>query len=124
MQASYTWSHSLDEVSNGGVLEPYNGLPACNYQINPFCLRCSNYGNADYDIRNSFNASYVWNTPFKFSNKYRQRCVWWLDHVAELLRPLGTAFDGSGQHARASATTTGNAPYFPAEVLGNGTGSL
>ncbi len=79
VQASYTWSHTLDEVSNTGVLAtPYNNSNATfsatpstvQYQINPVCLRCFNYGNADYDIRNSFSASYVWQTPFKFSNKY------------------------------------------------------
>ena len=79
VQASYTWSHAIDEVSNTGVLQtPYNNSNATfsatpsnvQYQINPTCLRCYNYGNADYDIRSSFNASYVWQTPFKFSNKY------------------------------------------------------
>jgi hypothetical protein len=79
VQASYTWSHTIDEVSNNGVLStPYNntnaafsGTPSTvQYQISPTCLRCYNYSNADYDIRNSFNASYVWQAPFKFGNKY------------------------------------------------------
>ena len=79
VQASYTWSHAFDDVSNEGVLAtPYNnsnaafsGTPSnVQYQINPTCLRCYNYGNADYDVRNSFNASYVWQMPYKFSNKY------------------------------------------------------
>ncbi|HZP22217.1 MAG TPA: carboxypeptidase regulatory-like domain-containing protein [Terriglobales bacterium] len=79
VQASYTWSHAIDEVSNSGVLAtPYNNSNAAfsatpsnvQYQINPTCLRCFNYGNADYDIRNSFNASYVWQLPYKFSNRW------------------------------------------------------
>ena len=40
------------------------------YQINPACLRCNNYGNADYDIRSYFSGSYVWQTPWKFGNKW------------------------------------------------------
>jgi hypothetical protein len=28
-----------------------------------------NYGASDYDIRHSFMADFVWDTPFKFSNK-------------------------------------------------------
>ena len=68
VQASYTWSHTLDEVSNGGT-EGYGGS-SIEYQINPSCLRCNNYGNSDYDIRHSFNATYVWQTPWKFSNTF------------------------------------------------------
>src|SRR6202035_4265534 len=36
----------------------------------PTCLRCYNYGDADYDVRNSFNANYVWQLPYKFSNRW------------------------------------------------------
>jgi hypothetical protein len=69
VQASYTWSHALDEVS-GVAQTPYNVNTSLVYQINPACLACNNYGDADYDIRNYFSASYVWQTPFKFGNKY------------------------------------------------------
>jgi hypothetical protein len=68
VNASYTWSHTMDEISNAGG-EPYNGVTTLQYQFNPVCLRCQ-YGNADYDIRNSFNADFVWQTPWKFGNKY------------------------------------------------------
>jgi len=67
ISASYTWAHALDEISNGGNL-PYSTSSQV-YQLNPLNLR-ANYGNADYDIRSSFNAQYVWNTPWKFGNKY------------------------------------------------------
>jgi hypothetical protein len=71
VQASYTWSHALDEVSNSGIGQlPYNVGTSLVYQINPACLACNNYGNADYDIRNYFSASFVWQTPFKFGSKY------------------------------------------------------
>ncbi len=45
VQASYTWSHTIDEVSNGGYGIFYNANSSINSQINPFCLRCNNYGN-------------------------------------------------------------------------------
>ena len=60
----------MDETSNGGTTLVYNGNTSIQYQINPNCLRCQNYGNSDYDIRSYFSASYVWQTPFKFSNKF------------------------------------------------------
>jgi Carboxypeptidase regulatory-like domain/TonB dependent receptor len=70
VQGSYTWSHTMDDVSNGGTGEFYNRNTSQQYQINPYCLRCNNYGSADYDIRHSFHAGYVWQTPFEFSNKF------------------------------------------------------
>ncbi len=72
IQANYTWSHAMDEISNGGLGEPFIATTntSIGYQINPTCLRCNNYGDADYDVRSYFSASYVWQTPWKFSNKF------------------------------------------------------
>jgi hypothetical protein len=72
VQANYTWSHAMDEISNGGLGEPFvfTTNESIGYQINPSCLRCNNYGNADYDVRSYFSGSYVWQTPWKFGNKY------------------------------------------------------
>jgi hypothetical protein len=73
-QFNFTWSHALDEVSNGGIgSTPYNNsqtFGSLTYQINPTCLKCNNYGNADYDVRKSLNGSYVWLMPFKFSGRF------------------------------------------------------
>jgi hypothetical protein len=57
---NYTWSHALDTVSNGGLLGFGNN--SILGQINPTCLRCNNFGNADYDIRHYVSGSFVWNT--------------------------------------------------------------
>lgn len=69
LQASFTWSHALDDISNGGFL-PFNldtNTSVLTPQ-NPYCFKCSNYGNADYDVRRQFNATYLWHTP-KLQNK-------------------------------------------------------
>ncbi len=66
VNANYTWAHTLDEISNGS-LEGY-GVTAIQGQINPAGLAINNYGNADYDIRHSFNANYVWTEPYHFGN--------------------------------------------------------
>ena len=67
INANYTWAHALDEISNGGLL----GVGVHNLlgQINPLSLRANNYGNADYDIRNQFNANWVWTDPYHFNNR-------------------------------------------------------
>lgn len=72
---NYTYSHALDEVSNGGLF-PIGGNTnsgvASNIltQINPTSLRANNYGNADYDVRNLFSADYVITPPTHFENKF------------------------------------------------------
>jgi hypothetical protein len=65
---NYTYSHSLDTVSNGG-LESFNLLSAGSsiaLQIYPD-LR-SNYSNSDYDFRHDLSANYVWQSPSGLSN--------------------------------------------------------
>jgi hypothetical protein len=70
-QISYTWSHSLDTISNGG-LNAYSFIGSGDsflFQIDPNCLSCLNYGSSDYDFRNMLNGSYTWQSPFKSENK-------------------------------------------------------
>jgi len=64
---NYTFSHTLDEDSNGGIFPIGNNQ--IQTQINPLSLRANNYGNADYDIRNLFNADYVITPPVHFENR-------------------------------------------------------
>ncbi|MGH9534309.1 MAG: carboxypeptidase regulatory-like domain-containing protein [Terriglobales bacterium] len=66
MQFNYTWSHALDDVSNGGFL-PYNfetNTSILNPQ-DPYNEYAYNYGNSDYDIRHYFSLSYLWQVPFR-----------------------------------------------------------
>jgi hypothetical protein len=66
IKAYYTWGHSLDTVSNGGLL-PF-AATSTDFNLlnpqNPYNTR-GMYGNADYDVRHSFNLSYVWEPPIK-----------------------------------------------------------
>ena len=63
LQANYTYGHAFDEVSNGGVLFGFtSGSSAFPQNAND--LRGS-YGPAEYDVRHSLNASYVWEVPLK-----------------------------------------------------------
>lgn len=117
VQASYTWSHAFDEVSNGGVL-PSNGISSLVYQMNPYNLR-QNYGPADYDIRHNVNATYVWNLPFRFGNRFLQGAVggWMMSQTFFVHSGLPfTVIDGSTAIANLV-----NSP--PAQVIAGGQGN-
>jgi hypothetical protein len=58
---NYSWSHALDEISNGGILA--FGFNSIN-PVDPFNLALQNYGNADYDIRQNMNGSYLLHVPY------------------------------------------------------------
>jgi hypothetical protein len=61
-QANYTYGHAFDEVSNGGIWD-FTSVGLLNPQ-DPNHLRGA-YGPAEYDVRHSFNASYVLDLPIK-----------------------------------------------------------
>jgi hypothetical protein len=61
-QVNYTFGHALDEISNGGLF-PFIGGSTL-YAQDPKNLR-RNYGPAEYDLRHSLNANYVWELPVK-----------------------------------------------------------
>lgn len=68
-QVSYTYSHSLDEISNGGVGLPFNGNTSLGNQLTPDMSADNlNYGNSDYDIRHNLVGDGVYTTPYKASN--------------------------------------------------------
>jgi hypothetical protein len=103
VQASFTWSHALDDISNGGFL-PFNfdtNTSILSAQ-NPYNLKQYNYGNADYDSRKQFNLAYSYTTP---------RIHGWMDALTNwtvsgaLFFRTGlpfTAIDGTGTGALAS----------------------
>ena len=64
VQANYTWSHALDEVSNAGFLQ-YDLLTNISVLAlqDPSNLKRYNYGSADYDVRHYFSLNYVWTVP-------------------------------------------------------------
>jgi len=59
-QFNYSWSHALDEISNGGIL-PFDGGSYTN-QVNPHRL-ADQYGNSDYDVRHYFSGNYLYQMP-------------------------------------------------------------
>lgn len=84
-QVNYTWSHCLDEVSNGGFL-PFSAGGI----LSPLPGDLSrNYGNCDYDIRHNLNAQYAYQLPIKVRSQQ-------LGLVANGWQISGTAFWHTG----------------------------
>ncbi len=69
---NYTWSHALDEVSNGGLFTYGDSILG---QLNPGGLALTNYGNADYDIRHQFSADFVYTPVFHVGNKFVSQAI-------------------------------------------------
>lgn len=67
-QAGYTYSHSIDEISNNS-LNPFglNSQTSADivFPIDQQNVSKYNYGNSDYDVRHSFNMNYVWSDAFR-----------------------------------------------------------
>ena len=68
-QFNYTYGHAFDIISNGGF-NPFSadsagsGAVSITHPQDPYNYRL-NYGPADYDVRHSLNANYVWQIPFR-----------------------------------------------------------
>ncbi|HLJ28198.1 MAG TPA: TonB-dependent receptor [Candidatus Angelobacter sp.] len=89
-QINYTWSHALDEISNGGIL-PFNNTTnvSLSNPTDPFNLR-QMYGSADYDVRHYFSANYVW------ENSLRHLFHWGPNAIFSGWTFSGTVFSRSG----------------------------
>ena len=72
---NYTYSHALDDVSNGGILPYAVFIPQVQVQINPSCLRCNNYSNADYDLRHNLTGNYLYQVPFHSDNRLMDAAI-------------------------------------------------
>jgi hypothetical protein len=67
---NYTFSHALDEVSNGGVTGFSNDTTTSLLgQGTPYTLQ-TNYGNADYDIRHTLTADFIYTPKFKTGSRF------------------------------------------------------
>jgi hypothetical protein len=114
---NYTFSHALDEVSNGGLF-PIGG----NYfnanvltQMNPGTLQ-SNYGNADYDIRHLFNADYVVTPPTHFQNMFAKAVLGGWQWSGKVFARTGLPF--TVMDANAEAGLLNSAPgVAPANII-------
>lgn len=102
---NYTWSHSLDDVSNGGLFSYGDSLLG---QLVPGSLKAANYGNADYDIRHTVTADFIYTPTFRTGRKAADRILGGWQLASKITRHSGMPF----------SVTDGNVS------LGNYSGSL
>lgn len=85
VSANYTWSHCLDTISNGGIF----GFFGFNNLISPLPGEVNGlYGDCAYDVRNAFNASYIYQLPVHASG--------WLGQAVNGWQVAGTVFVRGG----------------------------
>jgi hypothetical protein len=71
VDVNYNYSHSMDDVSNGGTGLPFGGSGQnITSQITPNSASRLMYSNSDYDIRNNFDGDFVYVEPNHFANKF------------------------------------------------------
>jgi hypothetical protein len=95
VQFNYTYSHALDEISNGGF-DNFTPTNAIN-PTNPYNLK-DNYGNADYDTRHYINGSYVYTLPYYGGPRL----------LTDGWEVAGTVFHSNGLPFTETDTTTGS----------------
>ena len=119
---SYTYSHSLDDISNGGNSQlPYNGNTSIGFQITPDRPSRLMYSNSDYDIRNNFLLDLVYMEPYRFSNKFvSAAAAGWIVGSKAYWRS-GQPFSVVNVNAESAlgANGTGGAAFVLAQVLNN-----
>lgn len=110
VQVNYTYSHAFDEVSNAGFFSFTSGSSL--YPQDPNNLRGA-YGPAEYDVRHSLNANYVWELPVR-----KALGVHGSDYLLKGWQVSGTIFARTGlpytvfDHAESSSLQQNN--YFGA----------
>ena len=116
VQANYTWSRCMDTVSNGGflsfssagILSPLPGDLA------------RNYGPCDYDVRQNFNAQYVYQLPLKVHGRTAGRNVQWLASFGHGVLSHGLPFSvlSAPYTANGNGIVQGSGPQYASLVPG------
>ena len=121
-QLGYTWSHSLDDISNGGF-DPFNEKTTVSFTNpeDPNNIRLYNYGNSDYDVRSEFTANYVWENALRHLFHWGPNAVfggWTIAGTINYRTGLPFTVVDTGTSSTLSATGMGG-PTF-AWITGNG----
>ncbi|MGA1983881.1 MAG: TonB-dependent receptor [Acidobacteriaceae bacterium] len=116
VRGNYTFSHCIDEVSNGGLLA-YSSLGILSPL--PGSLRAE-YGNCDYDVRHNFSAFAVFEVPFRSSRAALRGLLggWQVSGTAVLHSGLPFSVLSAPYTANNQGIFQGSGPQFARRVGG------
>jgi hypothetical protein len=116
VQANYTYSHCLDEISNGGLL-PFSALGIISPL--PGDLR-REYGNCDYDIRHNVSAFAVYEIPFHSTHSLLRRALggWQLSQTVFLHSGVPFSVLSAPYTANNQGIFQGSGPQYANRVPG------
>ncbi len=116
VRANYTWSHCLDTVSNGGFLS-FSAMGI----LSPLPGELSRqYGNCDYDIRQNFDGTYVYELPFRSRGRLVGKLVngWQLSGTAFFHTGVPFTVLSAPYTANGNGIIQGGGPQFASVVAG------
>lgn len=119
---NYTYSHTLDNTSNGGI-EGYSvGSESTHVlsQIDPTSVDRLNYGNADYDNKHNLSLNYVWAIPYKFQNVIEKTALEGWSFSGTLFDKSGTPFSVVRGSLSSTYTNSTNGGSILGYYLGSG----
>ena len=115
-QVNYTWSHCLDEVSNGGFLQfSAGGI------LSPLPRELKrDYGNCDYDIRQTLTAQYTYELALKVQDRALGYIVNGWQISGSVFWHSGVPFSGlnTPYSANGNGIVQGSGPQFASLVPG------
>jgi hypothetical protein len=116
LRGNYTYSHCLDEVSNGGLL-PYSSLGILSPL--PGSLR-KEYGNCDYDVRHNLSAFGIYKIPFHSSHRLLRQTLggWQISQTAFLHSGLPFSVLSAPYTANNNGIFQGSGPQYANRVPG------
>jgi hypothetical protein len=116
LRGNYTYSHCLDEVSNGGLL-PFSSLGILTPL--PGSLR-KEYGNCDYDVRHNLSAFGIYEIPFHSSHRLLRQALggWQVSQTAFLHSGLPFSVLSAPYTANNNGIFQGSGPQYANRVPG------
>lgn len=120
VNVSYTFSHSMDDISNGGAGQPLNFTNSVTEQISPYSASALGYSNSDSDVRHSLVLDVTYVEPNHFANKFVDLAAGGWTIASKAFWRTGTPFTVINSNAENDLNnSTGGTAYVLADVLDN-----